>query len=142
MIPSETCRWKFIWIENTLSNCIIRSIYLQEPSELGHPRPIPQLQRGDVPGREVDALLAVPALVVKHHEGAEADRHQAAGRTKDGRGDERGLVLGGVLGLEDVAGHQAHEVGQGHADGRQGESLAFVGYVVVVPLLRSVNRYT
>lgn len=97
--------------KDSLSDSIIHTIYLQEPSELRYPRSVPQLQRGDIPGREVDALLSVPTLVVEHHERAETSRHETADGAEDGGGDERGLVLGGVLGLEDVAGHQAHQVG-------------------------------
>ncbi|ELQ37372.1 hypothetical protein OOU_Y34scaffold00598g5 [Pyricularia oryzae Y34] len=60
---------------------------------------------------------------------------QRSGGTKAGHSDQAVLVLGCILEPEDVAGNETHQVGKGDADRGEDQTLAFVGDVVVVPLL-------
>lgn len=83
--------------------------------------------------RRLPPGLLVPPVVVKHHIGPQKPGDQASAGAKDGRGDERRLVLGLFVLAEDVARHETHYVGERHANGRQDHAAALVGNVVVVP---------
>lgn len=78
-------------------------------------------------------MLGVASLVVNDHPGAEQQGEEATAGAKSRGRDERGHVFGGILGLEDVAGDDAHEVRHGDADAGQHHALVLVGNVVVVP---------
>lgn len=106
---------------------------LIEPPELLHPRPLPQPLRRHILHPQSKPLPSIPPLIVQHHPPPQQQcERQARGAERGGR-PERGDVLGGVAVQEDVGGDDAHEVGEGDADGGEDEAAAFVRDVVVVP---------
>ena len=89
--------------------------------------------RRHIPRRRLPPIPPIPPKIIKHHVRAQQARDEASAGAKRRRRDEGRLVLGLLVFTEDVAGHEAHDVGQGHADGREHDATALVGDVVVVP---------
>ena len=83
--------------------------------------------------RRLSPGLLVPPVVVKHHVPAQQARDQAARGAEAGRGDERRLVLGLLVLAEDVARHEAHDVGEGYTNRGQNDTATLVRDVIVVP---------
>lgn len=122
-----------IWYSSMDPRTVAR-YFLQEPSEVINLWTILQLRGRYVLGGQLDALAAVSSLVVESHVCTECSCDQESACTKAGGCNQSREVLGRVLVLEQVAGHESHEVGQRHSHRSQNKSLSFVRDVVVVPL--------
>jgi hypothetical protein len=77
--------------------------------------------------------LDIPLLIICHHPETQQEGEQKPHATERCRGREGWDVLGRVLVLEDVGGHDAHKVGGGHAKAGEDETSALVRDVIVVP---------
>lgn len=102
----------------------------QEPPELGHAWPIPQLGCWHVSGVGLEAGLPVPPCIVPDHVGTRQGSDERAGRTEHSRRDQGGLVLRRLLLDENVAAHKTHQVCQWHANRRHCDTLVLVRDVV------------
>lgn len=108
-------------------------MYLIHVSEARAPRAILDLHRTDALGGEIHLLLFVPPIVEPSHVEVDTQDQTDAEATKGGIDAQRGNIIGGISGTENVGRHQTRQVGHAFDHARDDGASALVGGVVVEP---------